>query len=147
MILYDLVCPRDHRFESWFRNSNVVEKLIKAGEVACPSCGSKKVQKAPMAPRIAKSDEASQAASAAAEQRELEAAMQKANAALDELRQVIEKNCDHVGDRFPEEARKIHYGEAKGRGIYGNASREDAKKLLDEGIEVYAIPGRRKTDA
>ena len=64
MILYDLVCPREHRFESWFRNSNVVEKLIKGGEVACPSCGSTKVQKAPMAPRIAKSDEQSQAVAA-----------------------------------------------------------------------------------
>lgn len=145
MILYDLVCQREHRFESWFRNSNVVEKLIKAGEVSCPSCGSKKVQKAPMAPRIAKSDEQRQAASA--EQSALEAAMEKANAALSELRQVIEKNFDHVGDKFPDEARRIHYGEAKERGIYGNASPDEAKKLLEEGIEVYAIPGKRKTDA
>ncbi len=145
MILYDLVCQREHRFESWFRNSNVVEKLIKAGEVSCPSCGSKKVQKAPMAPRIAKSDERHQAASA--EQSALEAAMEKANAALSELRQVIEKNFDHVGDKFPDEARRIHYGEAKERGIYGNASPDEAKKLREEGIEVYAIPGKRKTDA
>ncbi|MGE4065123.1 MAG: DUF1178 family protein [Rhodospirillaceae bacterium] len=145
MILYDLVCQREHRFESWFRNSNVVEKLIKAGEVACPSCGSTKVQKAPMAPRIARSDEKSQAV--AAEQRELEAAMEKATNALKELREVIEKNFDHVGDKFPEEARRIHYGEAKERGIYGNASKEEAKKLLEEGIEVYAIPGKRRTNA
>jgi hypothetical protein len=145
MILYDLVCQREHRFESWFRNSNVVEKLIKAGEVSCPSCGSKKVQKAPMAPRIAKSDEQHQAASA--EHSALEAAMEKANAALSELRQVIEKNFDHVGDKFPDEARRIHYGEVKERGIYGNASPDEAKKLLEEGIEVYAIPGKRKTDA
>jgi hypothetical protein len=145
MILYDLVCPREHRFESWFRNSNVVEKLIKAGEIACPSCGSKKVQKAPMAPRLAKSDEASQAASA--EKGELEAAMEKATAALKELREVIEKNFEHVGDRFPNEARKIHYGEAKARGIYGNASLEETKALLDEGIEIQAIPGKRRTNA
>lgn len=145
MILYDLNCEREHRFESWFRNSNVVEKLIKAGEVTCPTCGSKKVQKAPMAPRIAKSDEAAQAASV--EQGELEAAMDKANAALKELRDVIEKNFENVGDKFPEEARRIHYGEGKARGIYGNASKDDAKKLLDEGIEAYAIPGKRKADA
>lgn len=145
MILYDLVCQRDHRFESWFRNSNVVEKLIKAGEVACPSCGSKKVQKAPMAPRIAKSDEKSLAV--AAEHRELEAAMEKATAALEELRSVIEKNFEHVGDRFPIEARKIHYGEAKARGIYGQASLDDTKALLEEGIEVQAIPGKRRTNA
>jgi hypothetical protein len=145
MILYDLVCPREHRFESWFRNSNVVEKLIKAGDVACPSCGSTKVQKAPMAPRIAKSDEKSQAV--ATEQRELEAAMEKATTALKELREVIEKNFENVGDQFPSEARKIHYGETKERRIYGNASKEDAKALLDEGIEVYAIPGKRRTNA
>lgn len=145
MILYDLNCEREHRFESWFRNSKVVERLIKAGEVTCPRCGSTKVQKAPMAPRIAKSDEASQAVSA--EQQELEAAMDKANSALKELRDVIEKNFEHVGDKFPDEARRIHYGESKERAIYGNASKEDAKKLLDEGIEVYAIPGKRKTNA
>jgi hypothetical protein len=145
MIVYDLVCPREHRFESWFRNSNVVEKLIKAGEVACPSCGSTKVQKAPMAPRIAKTDEKSIAV--AAEQRELEAAMEKATNALKELRDVIEKNFEHVGDRFPSEARKIHYGESQERGIYGHASKEDAKALFDEGIEVYAIPGKRRTNA
>jgi hypothetical protein len=145
MILYDLVCQREHRFESWFRNSNVVEKLIKAGDVACPSCGSTKVQKAPMAPRLAKSDDASLAASA--EQGEIEAAMEKAAVALKELRDVIEKNFEHVGDRFPNEARKIHYGEAKARGIYGNASMEDTKALLEEGIEIQAIPGKRRTNA
>jgi hypothetical protein len=145
MILYDLNCEREHRFESWFRNSNVVEKLIKAGEVTCPRCGSTKVHKAPMAPRIAKSDETSQAT--CAEQQELEVAMDKANTALKELRDVIEKNFEHVGDKFPDEARRIHYGEAKERRIYGNASKEDARKLLDEGIEVYAIPGKRKTHA
>ncbi len=145
MILYDLVCHREHRFESWFRNSNVVEKLIRAGEVACPSCGSKKVHKAPMAPRLGKSDQALQATSM--EQRELEAAMEKATAALKELREVIERNFEHVGDRFPNEARKIQYGEAKARGIYGNASLEDTRALLDEGIEVQAIPGKRRTNA
>ena len=77
----------------------------------------------------------------------LVAATQKANAALSELRQVIEKNFDHVGDKFPDEARRIHYGEVKERGIYGNASPDEAKKLREEGIEVSAIPGTRKTDA
>lgn len=145
MILYDLVCQREHRFESWFRNSNIVEKLIKAGEVACPACGSTNVQKAPMAPRIGKSDEKSQAMDS--EQRELAVAMEKATKALKELREVIEKNFEHVGDRFPQEARKIHYGEAQQRGIFGTASQEDAKALLEEGIEVSVIPGKRRTNA
>ena len=147
MILYDLLCQREHRFESWFRNSNVVEKLIKAGEVACPTCGSRKVQKALMAPRIAKSESPAERSVPASEQRALEVAMEKATEALNELRQVIEKNFDHVGDKFPEEARRIHYGESKARGIYGDASKEDAKRLLEEGIEVYAVPGKRRSDA
>jgi len=142
MILYDLICPKEHCFESWFRNSNVVEKLIKAGEVACPVCGSKKVQKAPMAPRIAKSSPSEIAA--ADEQGELRAAMEGATKALEELRGVIEKNFDNVGKKFPEEARKIYYGESKPRGIYGDATKEETQALLEEGIEVQAIPWKRQ---
>jgi hypothetical protein len=145
MILYDLTCPDDHRFESWFRNSGAVEKLIKAKQVACPVCGSTKVQKAPMAPRIAKSgDDAPRAPS---ENTELAAAMEKAAAAFTELRTVIEKNFDNVGDKFPEEARRIHYGEAKKRGIYGDATPEDTKSLREEGIEVHAIPWNKRSNA
>ncbi|MBY0509513.1 MAG: DUF1178 family protein [Rhodospirillaceae bacterium] len=150
MILYDLSCPDDHRFESWFRNSGAVEKLIKAGQVVCPVCGSKKVQKAPMAPMIGKtgiaksSDDAPHAKS---ENTELTAAMEKAAAAFTELRNVIEKNFDNVGDKFPEEARRIHYGEAKKRGIYGDATPKETEALREEGIEVYAIPWNKRSNA
>lgn len=141
MILYDLTCPDEHSFESWFRNSNVVERLIKAGQVACPVCGSKKVHKAPMAPRIGKSSgDDAPATKTQSNDTELTAAMEKAAAAFNELQKVIEENFDHVGDKFPEEARRIHYGEAKKRGIYGNASKEDTEALREEGIEVQAIP-------
>jgi hypothetical protein len=140
MILYDLTCPKEHRFESWFRNSNVVEKLIKAGEVACPVCGSKKVQKAPMAPRIGKSS----SDDAPAPSGELQAAMENATKALTELRQAIEKNFDDVGDKFPDEARRIFYGETKPHGIYGDATREETEALIEEGIEVRAIPWKRQ---
>lgn len=146
MILYDLTCPDEHRFESWFRNSNVVEKLIKAGQVACPVCGSKKVHKAPMAPRIGKSSSDDAPAKTQANDTELTAAMEKAAAAFTELQKVIEKNFDHVGDKFPEEARRIHYGEAKKRGIYGNASKEDTEALREEGIEVHAIPWNKRAN-
>lgn len=146
MILYDLVCQREHRFESWFRNSNVVEKLIKTGEVACPTCGTKKVQKALQAPRIAKSSEETRPARTQPDG-ELTSAMDKATEALKELRQVIEKNFEHVGERFSEEARRIHYGESPARGIYGDASKEQTQALRDEGIEVYALPGKRRTNA
>ena len=118
MILYDFVCPEDHRFESWFRNSGAVEKLLKAGQVQCPACGSKKVQKAPMAPRLAK---ASPAEMAVADRKgELVAAMKKAEQAISQLREVIHKNFEYVGDNFPEEARRIHYGESEERGIRGD---------------------------
>ncbi len=142
MILYDLTCPKEHLFESWFRNSTVVEKLIKAGEVSCPVCGSKKVQKAPMAPRIGKSSVREETPSN--DQTELRAAMESATKALTELREVIEKNFDDVGEKFPDEARKIFYGESKPRAIYGDASKEETEALLEEGIEVRAIPWKKR---
>lgn len=142
MIVYDLTCPKEHRFESWFRNSNVVEKLIKAGEVSCPVCGSKKVQKAPMAPRLAKSTTGE--AAVADDQAELRAAMEGATKAPEDLRGVIEKNFDNVGNKFPEEARKIFYGESKPRGIYGDASPAETHALKEEGIEVQSIPWKKQ---
>ena len=147
MILYDISCPKDHRFESWFRNSGVVDKLIKAGRVACPICGSKKVQKAPMAPRIAKASPKDELLAPKKKNIDIATAMEKATEAFTELREAIERNFDHVGDRFPEEARRIHYGEAEERGIYGDASADDARELLDEGIEVYTIPRARRIDS
>ena len=145
MILYDLTCPDEHRFESWFRNSGAVDKLIKAGQVTCPVCGSKKVQKAPMAPRIAKASSAEMAA--ADEKGELAAAMEKVATSYNNMRESIEKNYEHVGNKFPEEARKIHYGETKKRGIYGDASQKETGELRDEGIEVHQIPWPRRTDS
>ena len=142
MIVYDLTCPKEHRFESWFRNSNVVEKLIKAGEVSCPVCGSKKVQKAPMAPRLAKSS--GEETAVVNDQSELRAAMEGATKALEGLREVIEKNFDNVGHKFPEEARKIFYGESKSRGIYGDATPAETQALKEEGIEVQSIPWKKQ---
>ena len=146
MILYDLSCPEDHRFESWFRNSGAVDRLIKTGQVQCPICGSKKVQKAPMAPRIGKTSKADVPA-LKNNSTELAAAMEKATEAFTELRTAIEKNFDNVGEKFPEEARRIHYGETESRGIYGDATKDERQELLDEGIEVYSIPTTRRTDS
>lgn len=146
MILYDLSCPEDHLFESWFRNSGAVDKLIKAGQVRCPICGSQEVRKAPMAPRIAKSSKENVPAHKD-NTAELTAAMEKATEAFTELRTAIEKNFDNVGNKFPEEARRIHYGETDPRGIYGDASKEETQELLDEGIEIFSIPSRRRTNS
>jgi hypothetical protein len=150
MILYDLTCAKDHPFESWFRSSTAADKLIKAGSVVCPTCGSAKVHKALMAPRIAKSPDESSRSKALVDQGrkpEVTAAMEKAEKALAEMRGVIEKNFENVGDKFPEEARRIHYGETPGRPIYGDASREESEALREEGIEVHAVPWKRRTNS
>lgn len=150
MILYDLTCAKDHTFESWFKNSVAADKLIKAGTIVCPACGSTKVHKAPMAPRIAKSKDdgaAGKALVAAQPDPELAAAMAKADEALAEMRAVIERNFENVGGRFPEEARRIHYGETPARAIYGDATQAETEALRDEGIEVHAVPWKRRTNA
>lgn len=126
MMLYDLRCGQDHGFEGWFRDSKAYDGQRRAGRVVCPVCGDKKVRKAPMAPRVAKSRNG--------------AAEAEALAALRQMRRQVEANCDYVGERFAEEARKIHYGETEKRGIYGEASETASKELADEGIEVGRIP-------
>jgi hypothetical protein len=130
MILFDLRCARDHVFEAWFRNSASFETQAKAGEIACPSCGSRRVEKAPMAPRIGKGAG--------------EAEMRRQ---LQELRAKVESNCDYVGDRFAEEARRIHHGEIAKRDIYGEASDGEARELQEEGIEFARIPWLPRHDS
>ncbi len=126
MILYDLRCGQDHGFEGWFRDSKAYDGQRRAGRVVCPVCGDKKVRKAPMAPRVAKNRSGASEA--------------EALTTLRQMRQQVEANCDYVGERFAEEARKIHYGETEKRGIYGEATESASKELADEGIEVGRIP-------
>ena len=139
MILFDLKCTRDHVFEAWFPNSAAYEKQAKAGAVACPSCGSRKVEKAPMAPRIGKAAKSSVPA-VAAEHGEI-------RQQLAELRAKIEANCDYVGDKFAEEARRIHYGETERRDIYGETSDDEAKELHDEGVQFTRVPWLQRQDS
>lgn len=154
MILYDLRCRRGHVFEAWFRDSAAYDDQVEAGEVACPTCGSKKVEKAPMAPRLAKgglskgsgeTGEAQRAEAQTAETERTEAETAKAETAkaaeaLRGLRRKVEDNFDYVGPQFAEEARKIHYGEADAHNIYGETSDEEAKELRDEGVAFTRIP-------
>jgi hypothetical protein len=139
MILFDLRCTRDHVFEAWFPNSAAYEKQAKAGAVACPTCGSRKVEKAPMAPRIGKAAKAGVPA-VAAEHAEI-------RQQLTELRAKIEANCDYVGDKFAEEARRIHYGETERRDIYGETSDDEAKELNDEGVQFARVPWLPRQDS
>ncbi len=136
MILFDLKCANAHTFEAWFRDGATFEKQSAAGEVMCPICGDSKVEKAPMAPRVS-----------TARQRKPEAERAKRiGKALQELRAHIESTCEYVGDRFAEEARRIHYGEADPRGIYGRADDREAVELREEGIEFLRIPWPRRAD-
>jgi hypothetical protein len=153
MIRYALICQQGHEFESWFQDSATYDKQAKRGLVSCPHCGSAKVEKAIMAPRLSatakrrsKAIEAPETApEAAPAPAPAPVAMispqeQEIRAKLKELRDHLTKNADNVGAKFPEEARKMHYGEIEHRSIYGVASPEEAKELSEEGIEFHPLP-------
>ena len=155
MIRYALVCERGHEFESWFQDSASYDKQAKRGLVNCPQCGSAKVEKAIMAPRLSttakKQHTPIEAPAPAAEAAApvpvpvapvamISPQEQEFRSKLKELHDHLTKNADNVGAKFPEEARKMHYGEAEHRSIYGVASPEDAKELSEEGIEFHPLP-------
>lgn len=157
MIRYALVCEKDHEFESWFASSDAYEKQRKRRLVACPACGSTKVEKLLMAPQVKRTDRQKGRPSAppalptpapaevagapaqtpiaimSEQEREI-------RTKLKELRELVTRNADYVGQKFAEEARRMHYGELEHRSIYGEASAEDAKALHEEGIEFHPLP-------
>ncbi len=152
MIRYALHCEHDHTFESWFQDSSAYDTQVKRKLVSCPVCNSVKIEKAIMAPRTVgkKGRERAEPAvpppvpaapEAAAGPTPLVMAQERElRAKLKELRDHIVKNADNVGERFPNEARKMHYGEIEHRPIYGEASPEEAKSLIEEGVEVSPLP-------
>jgi hypothetical protein len=152
MIRYALVCAKGHGFESWFQNSAAYDKQAKRGLVECPVCGNTKVEKAIMAPRIAGTRKRGKVLVPvpmgdvpAADAVKAPVAMvspqeQEFRAKLKELKEHLTKNSDYVGQKFPEEARKMHYGDIEHRSIYGEATLQDAKEMHDEGIEVHPLP-------
>jgi hypothetical protein len=140
MIVYDLKCAQGHGFEAWFRDSAACDRQLAAGEVACPACGSAEVAKAPMAPNLARRKGRAPAAPEPAADQAATRQAGELRKGLRELRRQVEANCDYVGERFPEEARRIHYGECDPRGIYGESTPEEAEALEDEGVKVGRIP-------
>jgi hypothetical protein len=149
MIRYNLRCERGHAFESWFQSSQAYETQEKRKLVNCPSCGSAKVERAIMAPQIVSKKSRDRAAPAPAATADtavpsstplMMAQERELRAKLRELRDHIVKNADNVGERFPNEARKMHYGDIEHRPIYGEASPEEARSLIDEGVEVSPLP-------
>jgi len=138
MILYSLTCENEHRFEAWFRDSAAFDAQASRKRVLCPHCQSPKVGKAPMAPAISKG--AQGPSKRLRGQAHMAGSDPKLAEMLAKVRAHVEQNFDYVGEKFPEEVRRIHYGESEERGIYGEATVEDTKELIEEGIAVSPLP-------
>lgn len=130
MIVFNLQCDKHHAFEAWFASGVAFEEQAAAGLVACPECASTKIEKAPMAPALSGAKKSVLNDGERKKMRQFVAGMRK----------YVKENADYVGKAFPEEARKIHYGETEERQIYGEASLDEATALIEEGVEIAALP-------
>ncbi len=126
-----MACAQGHEFEGWFKNSAAYDEQEAKGALACPICGDAHIRKAPMAPAVSTSE---------AKQNRAPADVQKTRQFMAGFRKFVQENAEYVGPRFPEEARKIHYGESEDRHIYGEASLKEAKELVEEGISIAPLP-------
>lgn len=148
MIVYNLRCSKDHFFEGWFASIATFDEQAKDGKLVCPFCNSRKIAKAPMAPALANSvgtrnlptPASRPSAPAQLPEATIPDEVRKMRQFMTGLRKHIQENAEYVGPKFPEEARKIHYGETEERPIYGEASLKDATELVEEGIDVAALP-------
>jgi hypothetical protein len=130
VILYNLRCEGDHEFEGWFARSAAFDEQAKTEKLVCPYCGSHKVEKAIMAPSVSGTRKTSLSAEDAGKLRQY----------MSGVRKYVQENADYVGKDFPEEARKIHYGETEERHIYGEATTEEVKDMVKEGIDIAPLP-------
>jgi hypothetical protein len=140
MIHYDLICDKGHAFDGWFRNSAAYDEQAGKGLVSCTVCGSVKVEKQLMAPGIPVKSNRKDATPHKMVSGPVDPRLAAMMEMVREIRKHVEANAEYVGDRFAEEARKIHYEEAEHRGIYGEASPDEAKALIEEGIAVHPLP-------
>jgi hypothetical protein len=145
VIRYALTCDNHHAFESWFKSSTAYDEQLARSLLVCPVCGSSKVEKAMMAPTVARPQRRQPAARPPAVEDKSPVALlseheRELRGKLKELRDQLIKNADYVGPKFAAEARKMHYGEIEHRSIYGEASAEEAASLLDDGIEFHPLP-------
>ena len=140
MIVFSLQCGHDHGFEAWFRDARAYASQRRARKIACPQCGDTRITKVPAGAHVA---------TGAARETPL-APSDGAKAfreALEALHRHVAETCEHVGPRFAEEARKIHYGESAARDIYGEASNSEADALADEGVPFARVPKLPEGDA
>ncbi|MEH6692564.1 MAG: DUF1178 family protein [Pseudorhizobium pelagicum] len=135
MIRYSLVCDSGHSFEGWFSQSADFDRQVATGFLTCPTCNSAAISKSLMAPSVSTARRKDEKRAVA-----MDMAQKQVMAKLREAVSAIKANAEDVGEKFPEEARKIHYGEADARGIIGKASVEEVRALVDEGIEVAPLP-------
>ncbi|MFO1162071.1 MAG: DUF1178 family protein [Reyranellaceae bacterium] len=157
MILYRLRCSNGHEFDSWFKDSKSYERQEKKSLIGCAVCGDVSVERALMTPRLGKKGNQKSTpaevpveavppptAAPSPEQQKMAALARhmpkELREALLKVREQVEQNCEHVGDKFAEEARKIHYGESDKRGIYGETTDDEAEALAEEGIEFGRLP-------
>ena len=136
MIKYALSCENGHEFEGWFSNSADFDEQKKRNLLTCPQCDSSAISKMLMTPQVGPSTKGKDLVPVAAANPMQAQMVEK----IRQLKREIEKNADNVGEKFPEEARKIHYGEAEARGIYGKASLQEAAELAEEGVEFLPLP-------
>ncbi len=143
MIRYDLICEKFHSFDGWFRDSAAYDKQAAGGLIDCPVCGSVQVEKQLMTPGVAIKTNRRKEQPGALQQLVAGPDDNKMSELIEAVRQLkvhVEANADFVGERFAEEARKIHYKEAEARAIYGEATLEDVAALAEEGIDVQPLP-------
>ncbi len=129
MIAYALRCEKGHEFDGWFRSSAAFDEQCRGGHLACPSCNSVRIEKAIMAPAVSGTKKSASPAQAA-----------QLRQFATGLRKYVQEHADYVGPQFAEEARKIHYGETPERHIYGEATAEEARELIEEGLDVAPLP-------
>ena len=130
MIVFNLKCDHSHEFEGWFASNVAFDDQAATGKLVCPMCASRKVEKAPMAPAVTGAKKSTLNTDEVKKMRQF----------MTGVRKYVKDNADYVGKAFPEEARKIHYGETEERHIYGEASIEEAKELIEEGVDIAALP-------
>lgn len=140
MIRYALACAHGHAFESWFPSSASYDEQAARGLVACPHCDSTRIAKRLMAPSLGRSGPAAEEPAPAAAVPAAQEPERRMRALMRAVREQIVAKAEHVGPRFPEEARRIHFGEVESRAIYGEVTLEEARALVDEGIAVAALP-------
>jgi len=134
LIRFSLTCEHEHEFEAWFRSNDDFDTQRKRGFVECPACGSRKVEKALMAPAVSTGRKREKMALAMGEEQ------RRMMTELKALSQKMRENADYVGDKFAEEARKIHFGETDARGIYGEATLDEARGLAEDGVSFLPMP-------